>query len=354
MKNKWFLGLSLLAAAGLWTGCSKEEVGSESSKQPISFRLQGGAPAMRTTGTGLAHVDAFVVYGTDNSNDFGGSDEFIFEGISVVRQQDNSFDYSPKRFYGENSNRSVYFAYSPVNATVNGLDITTMMPAVSSSDITGKFAYTLPKPNTSGLVTQQDLLLSAAQENVVHNSSGSNTVSFNFKHALSRIFVTATNATLKDGDAIVTNLTLKNLFCKANILFDTSKSLNSVWNWDDWVNREDLEYVLAEKGVVVPSNTTNPIWLTSKEQGMMVIPQETVNTNDDTTVDQNDFYLEVKYNLGNLKNQTKNILFKDKFTFEAGKQYSMNIKFTGTLIEFTMIVTDWVDGGTVTPPTNNP
>lgn len=344
MKKNHFLGLSLLAVAGLWTGCSNDDaVNQESGKQSISFHVQGGTPQMKTTGTGSLHVDAFVVYGTDNSKDFGQANQFIFDGVTVARQKDGSFDYSPKRFYGENATNSAFFAYSPVNATSNGLTVATS--SVTSSVITAKLTYVLPKPSpTSGLVTQQDLLLDGVMPTIATGTSNS-TVAFNFKHVLSRIFVTATNTTQKDGDAIVTSLKLRNLNCTADIDFQA----NASWLWSNWSSVDDLEYILAEKGVVVPSQTVTPAKLTSMEQGMMIIPQTTVNPSDDNVFDTGDFALEVKYDLGNLKNQTKYILLKKDFKFEPGYQYNINIEFKGNSIDFTMSVETWQDGTVVYP-----
>ncbi|MDR0542079.1 MAG: fimbrillin family protein [Dysgonamonadaceae bacterium] len=351
MKKSLVLGWSLLAMAGVWTGCSNDEsVEAPVSKNAISFRLQGSTPATRTTGTQLQHVDAFVVYGTDNSDDFGVNNKFIFDGVSVVRQAAGGFDYSPKRFYGASANGSEYFAYSPVNATANGLAVKTA-PAVSNSVIAATYTYTLPKPDKNGNITQQDLLFTGARP-AVDLSTGNNTVTFDFKHVLSRIFVTAINQTTKDGDAIVKSLKLKNLFCQADISFDFTNNSNASsynvagWKWNAWAVTDSLEYILADKGVVVPSATSNPIFLTSMEQGMMIIPQETANTA--SNVDNGDFALKVEYDLGNLKNQTKYIYLTDKYKFEIGKQYSIKITFKGTLIDFSITVEDWATPITAT------
>jgi hypothetical protein len=345
MKKKFFLGLSLIAVASLWTGCSNDDVVNPAgSKQPISFHLQGGTPDLKATGTSALHVDAFVVYGTDDSKDFGQANEFLFDGVTVARQKDGLFDYSPKRFYGEGAVNSVFYAYSPVNATSNGLAVATPVPEVVSSAINAKYTYTLPKPNSTGLTTQQDLLFAGTIPAQIQN--GSNMVALTFKHVLSRIFVTATNSTLKDGDVIVTKLGLLNLKTIADIKFQSS---NATWGWENFSKNDTLYYVLADKGVLVPSSTLSSVKLTSMEQGMMIIPQKAINTGDLAKYDTGDFALKVEYDLGNLKNQVKYIVLKKDYEFQPGYQYNINIDFKGNTIEFEMSVEPWVDGTVVYP-----
>ena len=97
MKNL-FLGMSFLAIAGLWTGCSNDEVNTPSEGQLISFHVQGGTPNLRTTGTTAAYVNAFVVYGTDNATQAATLPN-LFNGVTVARQVGGVFAYSPIKYY---------------------------------------------------------------------------------------------------------------------------------------------------------------------------------------------------------------------------------------------------------------
>ncbi|GHV58544.1 hypothetical protein FACS1894182_11200 [Bacteroidia bacterium] len=336
--KKLFLGLSLLAIANVWTGCSKEE-SIEAPVNVISFRVQGGTPQLRTTGVTVDHVDAFTVYGTDDSKDFGGNatSAFIFDGVTVARQQNGTFDYSPKRFFGENASQSVFFAYSPVSAIANGLT-PSVDPASGAFAAGSKLTYVLPVPDKTGLVTQQDLLVSGVDPSV--SPSGTTMVTLNFEHALARVFVKAKNTTAKEGDVVVKSLTLKGLKNEAEIQINS----DATWKWAAHTVPGDLNYILADGGVSVPSGgaLATAILLTSMEQGMMVIPQKTVNGNKDAIYAAGDFALEVKYDLGyNLKDQVKYIKLTDEYEFESGKQYNILITFSGSAIEFTVTVTPW-------------
>ena len=319
MKTTGFF-FTLLAAAGILTACSNNEAVQPTNEgQEISFRLQGGTPAMRTTATTIASIDAFVVYGTDNV--FAANSDLIFDGVTVSRNLSsgtpNTFTYAPKRYYGTGATNAGFFAFSPASAKIDNVDITTFTTGAS-------FDYTVPVPDASGNITQEDLLV-ASSGLVVPSATP---VSLDFTHALSRIFVTATNST--DDPVIITGLTLKNLITTGTLNVDPA----SAWSWTPSAAIDDYAYVLAPTGVAVPATTGIKTLVTSMEQGMMVLPQETVNTNDDEIFDLNDFALQVNYTFANLGSQTEYVLIKDAFEFEANNQYQININFTGLAIEF--------------------
>ena len=93
MRTNKFL-LIALATAGMFTACSNDDEVVMNQGNEISFRVQGGAPELRTTATTKEHVDAFVVYGTDDKT-VAASLPNIFNGITVARQVNGSFDYNP-------------------------------------------------------------------------------------------------------------------------------------------------------------------------------------------------------------------------------------------------------------------
>jgi hypothetical protein len=337
MRKKSFLGFFLVAIAIFGTGCSNDEAVDIGNPQAISFRTQGGMPALRATGTTISNVDAFVVYGTDNV--FAGKtpSELIFDGVTVARQigAGDVFKYSPLRYYGENATNAGFFAYSPVSKYVTA-------PATADFLTNGaSFYYTVPAPDaTNGTTTQEDFLVagevvSGSALDPTSPSTTTNTVSLIFKHALARIFVTAQNTTA-DANVTIKELTLRNLYGSGDLEVDE----NMVWSWTpNDASKRDYSYALAATGISVPVNAL-PLFVTSKEQGMMVIPQELPWDNAAPAV-ATDFALEVKYDLANLKNQTKYIYLEKDYEFKAGKQYKININFTGTAIDFTITVGDW-------------
>ena len=87
MKNL-FLGVSLLAIAGMWTGCSNDD--EVANPKQIAFHVQGGVPNPKIPGTTVDQVNAFVVFGSDDQ-----ATSNIFHNITVARQagSGNVFDY---------------------------------------------------------------------------------------------------------------------------------------------------------------------------------------------------------------------------------------------------------------------
>ena len=327
MKKTIFLGLSLLAIAGMWTGCSNEDgfeqVDSATVKQAISFRTQGGMPETKTTATTTENIEAFVVYGTDDA-----AASNIFDGVTIARQTDGTFSYSPKRYYTEGAATAVFAAYSPVSANVSNQNATDLDTEIS-------FDYVVAPPVTTGNTAQEDLLVSG---NSVAATTG--TVSLQFGHALSRIFVKATNDLPET--VVIKELTLKNLNSTGTITGTPAAAPPDVWTWawDAGSVPDDYRYVLAEAGVAVPTATSTATLVTSMEQGMMVLPQKTVNaTPNDVTA--GDFALEVIYDVANLTDQTAHVYLTNDYEFEMNKQYAITIAFTAAasnliVIDFTI------------------
>ena len=353
-----FLGMFLLAIAGLGTRCSNDRIVDASGEnQSISFRVQGGTPNLRAPSTTSAYVNAFVVFGTDNvlapSN--------IFNGITVTRQPGNAdvFDYNPKRYYSEGATNARFAAYSPVSKKI---DITGAGAGFSYS--AGLiFKYEVVDPSIAGgavgETSQEDLLVAGT----TITSPSATPVSLSFTHALSRIFVKATNNLSEN--ATIKGLTLHNLN-STGILTGAPGSPSWTWAWDDLDDVTTYSYVLAESGVAVPANTVAPGKLvTSMEQGMMVIPQET-HVDDDygiggdepptiTDAPINDhFALEVTYNVANLTNQKAYFYLADGYTFDVNTQYAITIAFSGTAnlieINFTIDVGTFDDDPAGTMP----
>jgi hypothetical protein len=328
MKNL-FLGLSLLAIAGMWTGCSNNDVvvDTPNGDQPISFRVQGGLPTLRSTGTTAAYVNAFVVYGTTDNLTAAN----IFNGTTVARQAGSGdfFDYNPKKYYPAGSTDAEFAAYSPVSKKIS----TSPAPAfLFGTGLT--FNYEVVVPDNTGNTTQEDLLVAGTSVDVTSLSLPSSNVKFAFQHALSRIFVKATNSS--NETIVIKSLKLKNLFSTGKIT--GTPGATWAWDWSSFGGKKDYTYVLAPTGVAVQANVGMSTLVTSMEQGMMVLPQETVNTGDD--VSAGDFALEVEFDIGNAS-FTENVYLTDGYPFVRGNQYAITIDFSGPapLIEINFEIT---------------
>ena len=334
--------LVALAATALITACSDEAVVEQrlitSEAQEISFRLQGGTPETRAMATTIDNIDAFVVYGTDSVANVAGTN--IFDGVTVARQKGTGaiFDYNPKKYYSAEIGKAAFIAYSPVSASLNisGLDATSLLTTTS-------FDYVVNAPDGSGEAVQEDLLVAGKSVAVPSVAK----VDLNFKHALSRIFVKAKNS-LKE-NVVITGLTLKNLYSEGTIT-GTPASPAWTWAWSNYSNITSYDYVLARTGVAVKAGVTTATLVTSMEQGMMVLPQEIVNSGDDHTA--GDFALEVTYDVANLTAQKAYVYLADTYPFEYNTQYAITIEFSGTdLIEigFTIDVAGFDDDPATMP-----
>ena len=348
MKNL-FLGMFLLAIAGLGTGCSNDRVVDASGeKQAISFRVQGGTPTLRATGTTIDYVNAFVVNAYGNA-----SVDPIMNAITVYRMEgtSTSFDYNPKAYFRTSDTYADFAAYSPVSKHItSGL----------KDDDTNQIAYDIQVPDPTGATAQEDLLVAYTHQTTLTGAP----VSLGFRHALSRVYVTAVN-TLSE-DVIITSLKLVNLYRSGELeinadienAYESSVSVFSdykvLWNPTGSQNNT-FGYVLPQSGVSVASGTNTRTYVVSKEQGMLILPQTTLNANDAKVPGgEDDFYLEVMYKLSNTTDIVK-IPFEDitsltpdadqGLTFEFGRQYALNINFESTAnlveIKFSVTVEAW-------------
>ena len=328
MRTNKFLVIAL-AAAGLFTACSNndEPVKMNQGKE-ISFRLQGGVPSAKTTASTVANVDAFVVYGSDTNL------PSLFDGVTVARQivsgAPAGFTYAPIRYYSTGATTAAYAAYSPASTVFSAVSAANVLGAISTFD------FEVVAPDASGKTTQTDLLFA------INNAApvAAPPVALAFTHALSRVFVTATNKTITP--VTIQSLTLKNLNSTGRISVAAGAG---TWSWTYPTDTPaDYEYMLAPSGIVVPVDATpatpTPVLVTSMEQGMMILPQTTGAT----------FELEVKYEFSNLGPQTKHIVIPS-YTFVRNTQYSINIEFDGTGIYFTITVSDFTP---VAPTPVNP
>ena len=329
MKTYKFLLVALIAT-GFFSACTNEaEVEPVSINQAteISFRLQGGMPEVttRAMATTIDKLEAFVVFGTDNL-----ASGLLFNGMTVARQLGSTpnFTYAPKAYYSTGATSASFFAFSPVNANISGGSITTTSLLTAGAS----FDYTVLAPNGTGNAVQEDLLVTGTTV-----TPSASPVSLTFKHALSRIFVTATNAA--DEPVIIKDITLKNLKTTGTLAVNFTPALT----WTPTTATGDYKYILATTGVVVPGGTAAKTLVTSMEQGMMVLPQAIVTTGTGNQA-AGDFALEIKYDFANLSNQTQYVYITNGYPFAAGKQYNINITFAGLLpIEFVVIDVDDFD-----------
>ncbi|MDR0541939.1 MAG: fimbrillin family protein [Dysgonamonadaceae bacterium] len=343
MKHTFWKYPALFAAGMMMmTSCTQdEEFGGRESGRAVEFRMQGGMSGLRTTTTTKDYIRSFVVNGV---NDDSGSKSYVMQGTTVYRGEDNKWSYSPLVYFPTaNSDFVEFHAYSPAGS--KNLTAKLGASAVGSQEI----AYTVPAPDkTNGATLQEDFLVAYEK---VDKSAYAQTVKLQFRHALSRILVAAQSP----DPVTVTGLKLVNLYgagtlsLAGNTATGTDPSTGipastgsgqTAWSYlpvatatSDYVTLwqtsgqadQAYEYVLPASGVSV--GTTDAL-LTSKEQGMFVLPQ---------TTDAN-FGLEIKYlKSGTTAEQTVTVKFSDIYsiantvTFEIGRQYVLHLNFADLL-----------------------
>jgi hypothetical protein len=364
--------LLVMTMTATMSSCSDDDVVAQvgSASSGIAFRLQSNLPATRATGTTVDNVNAFVVNAQDQRTGEPGS--IIFDAQTVYRIEGvaNAFDYNPKKYYPDESSEAYYSAYSPVTKNVT---------AGFKSSIANTITYEVQAPDPNkGNTTQEDLLVAYTKVEGATQTPGATPVDrkgfnepvlLNFKHALSRVYVTASNA--NEEPVTITAISLNKLYTKGVLDIDAldiwskgdgatadiydayveSPSTTSDYKvlWTPVGNQDGAyNYVLPTSGITVAARTANdPKWVVSREQGMLILPQTTINADDPGSVENEDFYLEVSYKLSNIETTVKapfadnNNIADEGLTFEFGKQYALGIEFSGAAIRFSITVEDW-------------
>ena len=347
MSKSKFLTGRLELTLSLWVillsgGCSDDKViiGNDSGSE-ITFRVQEDIPASRAASSTAGQMNAFVVNGY--AEGVPADERTVFDAVTVSRREGvaNAFDYSPRRYYPDAATAVSFSAYSPVSQHI-GTGFT------NNPDNT--ITYTVPAPLPSGVGSQEDLLVT----HTVTRKTGEQfppAVALQFRHALSRIYVKAANYLAEP--VSITGLGLHNLYTagKLDIDKDTWQSpsngtvdINEGYQTVDDISKYKIlwqpsgardgryDYILSEAAGTVPARSFSPIMLVSKEQGMLVLPQTTLNSGDAATADDGDFYLSVGFKVNNYDDEL-HIPFSDLYglggglTFEMGKQYALTLSF---------------------------
>lgn len=343
--NKIFRGILPLAAAVLVTGgCSNDKVIlGDVTGQAITFRVQDDVPSSRAATTTAGQINAFVV-NAQAADDVPAAERTVFDAVTVSRKEGaaNSFDYAPKRYYPDAATKVAFSAYSPVSKHIG---------AGFAGNSTNAVSYTVPAPLPSGSASQEDLLVAHTVTERQANGQFPAAVALQFRHALARIYVKAANSLTEP--VRVTGLALHNLYTQGTLDVDAdtwgasgvdiNEGYQAVGSGDDTGKYKVLwqpagsrngryDYTLPEANATVPARSFEPVMLMSKEQGMMVLPQTTLNQGGATAVDDGDFYLSVAFQVSNYDDELR-IPFSDLaglgggLTFEMGRTYALTLSF---------------------------
>jgi hypothetical protein len=341
----------------------------------VGFRVQGAAPSTRAGSTGAGQVDAVIVNG--RMTDGATRGEVLLEGSTLFRLKgtENHFDYSPHAYFPSWAAQASFAAYSPANSRIGAGDFS-ISPAGSPSD--NVISYTLPDPS-AGTQPQEDLLVAVAEAD---KAAFTGPVVLNMRHALSRVHVRARNRMIYP--VIIEKLSLHNLYTSGTLDIDGDvwKGGNGTADINDgysapvtghtdykvlWLptgsRNGKLSWALARTGAVIPAIQTVE-QITADDQAMLVLPQTTLNKDNDAITDPDDFYLEVTYSIQNYGSNTVRCAFKDVnglpqtaakegLTFEMGRQYALTLVFTAEALTLDVSVDEWDQSGEI-PEIVNP
>ena len=315
--------VSMLAVAAL-ASCNNEEAIDQVAPEAIGFDNVFVDNATRTTDSSYSSTNlptSFLVYGTTQGNETGAPIVPIFDGVTVSKNGNGTYQYDAAYTQYWIEGNAYNFA-ALVNADASKVTKTENMPSsvVYTADYTAE-------GNTA------DLLYATAS--AIGQPALNPTVGFTFNHLLSNVKFTVTNTmTTNVADNIyeyvVTNIAINNAYATGTCALATKA----------WSGQTDATKVVAF-GDVDAVGVVGQTESASSDYARLLIP---------ATYGQNS-ELNVTFTLTTLLNgqsvNVENITLTPSVTFEAGKAYNFVIEkgAPGEEIKFTVTtVNDWVNG----------
>ena len=351
-KNLFLLATAVLAL----TGCVKSQVVEVADSKEIGFDSYVGKHTRATVINGRSELSRFYVYGNIKDDT---ATENLFNGMEVywsgTNSQDGHYEYNDGVSKQWESNKTYYFAaVSNGNAVYDSSDEDYVpVDVVNLSyefDGTGVNQLTI----TDYTVTDKDLIVDIADPiSTGASMTGRETVTFDFKHLLTRVrFI------INNGDAVSSNsvIAVEDLKFSGVKMGDCTYKLNppaSEWNLE---TPGVYQYTPA---AVVPGTTEGNAYVitpsSNKSFGHFVIPQSNedkkvsftlvtytkeidgVNT---TYVESNRKYYEFPLKFDNTESMAS---LDPDYTWQAGKVYQYSITLAGTInyIRFDANVSSW-------------
>ena len=299
---------------------------------------------------GAANADCFFVYGAKTIsgtryNVFDGPNVTLKNtGASAVDSSDDTWEYSPLRFWDDNASQYDFLAISgPASAA--GI---TCNPA-GSGHIRASLTY-------SPTVAQYDLLAAGAQR-----SDGTVTpVALSFQHVLSAVWVEIINES-PSIEVVVNSYGFRNICTSATGTFEQSGNGLATMTTSDWSTPAyNGSVVLGQSGASDPLAKGGTYSLPADKWDLM-IPQELTPYGDYIPQLMLDYEYDQENNLGILEHnnpvfpirldQIKVKNSDDLITsWEPGKKYNYEIHIRlGGGIVVTVAVTDWNEIPAETP-----
>ena len=372
MKKRLILGLAALAAVTL-TSCQKDQVINETPQQnAIEFGTYIGKSA-QTKATSIDNTKdlnnyAFGVYAYyTKTADYSATESTPnFMSNQKVELVGNNWTYSPLKYWPNNSGDKVtFFAYAPYHA----VGATSNVTGVSANNKTGDPIITFVTDAT--ITNQQDLLFADKNNTNKKKQDITDKITFNFKHALSRIGFTAQvmidkvsqDATgsaddATDASAAIakgTQIDINEIEVIGDFYIDGYLNLNG-GIWDNNTSSKISSYVIKADELFnterISTTKTSLNKLNNEDKGyLMIIPKHFDGSNDANAVK-----IRVKYtvttidsNLDGGKSEIVNDITSAPFSinFQQGKAYNFALQLGMTSVKFDATVAAWEDGADV-------
>ena len=353
-KNLFLLATAVLAM----TGCVKSQVVEVADSKEINFDTYVGKHTRATVINGRSELKRFYVYG--NLND-GTTTEKVFDGTEVSwsgsSSQDGHYEYNNGVNKQWESNKTYYFA---AVSNGNAVQDPGHEDYVAADEVDFVYDYSGTGENklliNDYTVIDKDLIADIADPVATGTSMiGRETVTFDFKHLLTRVRFMISN-----GDAVGSNsvIAVENLKFAGVKTADCTYSITShTGNWD-LTGRADEDYQYTSDEVD-PSTSQGSAYViapsSNKSFGHFVIPQSNENkvvsftlvTYSKETVGGTTTYTETNRQQYTFPLKYDNTLLTiddgEDYSWQAGKVYQYTVTVAGTInyIRFDANVAGW-------------
>lgn len=335
MYKKFFMGIAAMAAMTL-VSCSSDDLNSlsdnSSKNEAISFDGYLGRSAVSVNGSRGSELDKTALQGENGG--FGVFGNYSSEGTTTaygdnwfknqkVTYNTSAWTYEPVKYWLPQGHID-FLAYAPYDSQYDNQPIT---------KDNQKLDFTV----SSTITAQKDLLWA----NATNKTMADKTVTFTFKHALSRLgYTVKLNKDYKNTTITLTKITLagssdgtKEAFYTTGTIDLSKTSSTGLWIISTPNAKQKFDWFSGTQELA----TTE--YKNSDANYLFVIPQKFSAPATDN------LYVIVEYTIEGYNGVTtsmKNTVYqKLEKNFEQGNAYTINLTIGLTPIEFDAAVTDW-------------
>lgn len=315
--------LAAVAVAAL-SSCSKDnavETKSAADGNVVAFRTV--TEKTKATAVDSENIGTFRVSALNTPAVGAAPTAFNYmDGVSVTRDINAStWSYAPAKYWPTDGTDVDFYAYSPAGS----VNVSSFVSDGTKAEIT----YVVPTNASADTKSQEDFLVAIAKAKNYSNSNPS--MLFSFKHALSMATFSATNANA-EVTVNITAIELVNLSVEETI---DLAAATPAWTATG-AKTNTYNVALPATGVSVLPNTSTATGLISANEGVMIMPQESVSGGTSGNAEPADFatksYVVITYVMTDASGTVLNPSNGKKYlaldhTFVMGKKYNFKFAF---------------------------